>query len=156
MFVTVVADQSFRVEAQSDEQTKAEVLAVLRSMFGKDRVPDPIAFMYPRWTNTPWSYGSYSNWPPGVTIEEHQNLRTNVGRLHFAGEATSTQYFGFLQGAYTEGQLVGNAIAQCAKAGSCPNQPRYERVSVQSRRENFNVEHGWLVDSIIAPKEEAE
>ncbi|KUL81543.1 hypothetical protein ZTR_10061 [Talaromyces verruculosus] len=74
IFVTVVHDQSYRVEAQTDD------------------VPDPIAFMYPRWSLEPWAYGSYSNWPYGVTLEMHQNLRANVGRLYFAGEATSAEY----------------------------------------------------------------
>ncbi|KAL8713292.1 MAG: hypothetical protein Q9220_002491 [cf. Caloplaca sp. 1 TL-2023] len=111
IFVTVVQAQSYVVEAQDDETTKAEVLAVLRDMFGNDTVPDPIAFMYPRWSLEPWAYGSYSNWPPGTTLEMHQNLRANVGRLYFAGEATSTEYFGFLHGAWYEGQAVGQHVA---------------------------------------------
>jgi polyamine oxidase len=96
-FVTVVYMQSYRAEQQSDDVTKAEVMEVLRSMFGKD-IPDPIDFMYPRWSTEPWAYGSYSNWPPGLSLETHQNLRANLGRLWFAGEATSVGYFGFLQG----------------------------------------------------------
>lgn len=68
-------------------------------MFGTD-IPDPIDFMYPRWSTEPWAYGSYSNWPPGLSIETHQNLRANLGRLWFAGEATSAEYFGFLQGIF--------------------------------------------------------
>jgi len=69
-------------------------------MFG-DSIPDPIDFMYPRWSTEPWAYGSYSNWPPGLSLETHQNLRANLGRLWFAGEATSAEYFGFLQGLFT-------------------------------------------------------
>ncbi|KAI9710894.1 MAG: hypothetical protein M1828_002005 [Chrysothrix sp. TS-e1954] len=104
IFVTVVNDQSKKAEAQSDETTKAQVMEVLRQMFGAKNVPEPKAFYYPRWGQTEWAYGSYSNWPTGVTLEQHQNLRANVGRLWFAGEATSAEYFGFLQGAYTEGK----------------------------------------------------
>jgi polyamine oxidase len=58
-FVTVVDAQSYRVEAQSEEQTLREVLAVLRSMFPGVEVPEPIAFMYPRWSLEPWAFGSY-------------------------------------------------------------------------------------------------
>jgi len=99
-FVTVVYAQSYRAEQQSDDATKAEVMSVLRSMFGSD-IPEPIDFMYPRWSTEPWAYGSYSNWPPGLGIETHQNLRANLGRLWFAGEATSAEYFGFLQGMFS-------------------------------------------------------
>lgn len=81
LFVTVVDDQSRRVERQTDAQTRADVMAVLREMFGAANVPDPVAFMYPRWGQTEWAFGSYSNWPVGVTLEEHQNLRANLGNL---------------------------------------------------------------------------
>jgi polyamine oxidase len=96
----IVGPQSYRVESQRDEVTQAQVMAVLRRMFGDD-IPDPINFMYPRWSQEPWAYGSYSNWPPGLSIETHQNLRANLGRLYFAGEATSAEYFAFLQGGST-------------------------------------------------------
>ena len=52
-FVTVVHAQSYVVEAQDDATTKAQVLEVLHDMFGADNVPEPIDFMYPRWTSTP-------------------------------------------------------------------------------------------------------
>jgi polyamine oxidase len=41
----------------------------------------------------------------------HQNLRANVRRLFFAGEHTSAEYFGFLQGAWFEGREAGSRIA---------------------------------------------
>lgn len=100
LVIMVVQSQSFQVELQSDEVTQAQIMSVLRNMFGED-IPDPIAFMYPRWSQIPWSYGSYSNWPPGLTLETHQNLRANLGRLYFAGEATSTEHFAFLHGEST-------------------------------------------------------
>lgn len=59
LFVTVVDAQSYRVEAQSDAQTKVEVLAVLRKMYPDVNIPDPIAFMYPRWSLEPWAFGCY-------------------------------------------------------------------------------------------------
>jgi polyamine oxidase len=97
-FVTIVYSQSYRAEQQADDVTKDEVLKVLRSMFGEGNVPDPLDFMYPRWSLEPWAMGSYSNWPAGMSIETHQNLRANLGRLWFAGEANSVEYYGFLQG----------------------------------------------------------
>lgn len=128
------------------------MLAVLRNMFGKDKVPDPIAFLVPRWSSTPWAYGSYSNWPPGTTIEQHQNLRANVGKLWFAGEATSVPYYGYLQGALTEGQIAGLAVAGCVK-GKCVDQPHYEVVPASSSPQNLNAANGFTVDPTkFAPK----
>lgn len=50
IFATVVGDQSYEVEQQSDEETKAEGLEVLRAMFPDKEIPEPIAFKYPRWS----------------------------------------------------------------------------------------------------------
>lgn len=150
IFVTVVHDQSYRVESQSDEKTKDEVLSVLRDMFGADQVPDPIDFMYPRWSLEPWAHGSYSNWPWGVTLEMHQNLRANIGRLHFAGEATSAEYFGFLQGAWYEGQNAGQTVAACiqgANQSSCIQDQHYAPLHGSTTVNEYDVQNGWTVTS---------
>ena len=146
LFVTVIQEQSYRVESQPDDQTKKEVLAVLRRMYGADNVPEPTAFMYPRWSLEPWAYGSYSNWPPGTTLEMHQNLRANVGRLWFAGEATSAQYYGFLQGAWFEGQAVGESIAACLKR-NCSSERNYRVLHGSTKESEYNAANGWEVTS---------
>ena len=150
-FVTVVQDQSYQAEAQSDEVTKAQVMEVLYKMFGKENVPDPIAFMYPRWSLEPWSYGSYSNWPPSYTLEMHQNLRANVGRLWFAGEATSAEYYGFLHGAYFEGQRAGMAVAECINDNmtACESNAYYPMLHGTTRPAELDVENGWTVSSFL-------
>jgi polyamine oxidase len=83
-----------RVEALSDAEVKNEVMSVVRSMFPNVTIPEPTDFFFPRWNSNPLFRGSYSNWPPSFYIEHLDNLRANVGRLHFAGEATSRKYFG--------------------------------------------------------------
>ena len=149
IFVTVTQEQSYHVEAQDDEQTKEQVLSVLRTMFGAENVPEPIAFLYPRWTLEPWAYGSYSNWPPGTTLEMHQNLRANVGRLYFAGEATSAEYYGYLQAAYFEGQLVGNLIAGCLTSKNCTGggEVHYEQLYGTTNTSQLDLANGWTVSS---------
>ncbi|KAL8651796.1 MAG: hypothetical protein Q9210_003064 [Variospora velana] len=149
IFVTVVQSQSHVVEAQDDETTKQEVLAVLRDMFGAENVPEPIAFMYPRWSLEPWAYGSYSNWPPGTTLEMHQNLRANVDRLYFAGEATSSQYFGFLHGAWFEGQAAGEAIAGLISGVNDTGQVHYETLRGTTVEEEYNAQNGWQVSTFL-------
>ncbi|KAF2018576.1 amine oxidase [Aaosphaeria arxii CBS 175.79] len=113
IFSVMTAEQSQRIEAQDDDVTMQEGLDVLRNMFPDADIPQPIAFFYPRWRDTPWSYGSYSNWPPATTLEMHQDLRANVSdRLFFAGEATSAPYFGYLHGAWFEGIDAGQTVAK--------------------------------------------
>ncbi|KAI4179106.1 MAG: hypothetical protein LQ348_005463, partial [Seirophora lacunosa] len=149
IFVTVVQSQSYVVEAQDDQTTKEEVLAVLRDMFGAENVPEPIAFMYPRWSLEAWAYGSYSNWPPGTTLEMHQNLRANLDRLYFAGEATSSQYFGFLHGAWSEGQAVGEAIAGLIKGVNHTGEVHYETLRGTTDEEEYNAQNGWQASTFL-------
>lgn len=159
IFVTVVGEESYRVEQQTDEQTKDEVVEILRQMYPDVHVPEPTAFLYPRWTKTPWAYGSYSNWPVGTTLEMHQNLRANADRLWFAGEATSAEYFGFLHGAWFEGREAGAQIAAVMK-GECVNlygdgskpicgtRPHYHDLKGTSPLEHYDVLNGWAVSSL--------
>lgn len=146
LIATVVTDQSNAIEKQDDETTKQQVLVVLRQIYGEDAVPEPLDFMYPRWGMTPWAHGSYSNWPPGLTLEGHQNLRANVGRVWFAGEHTSAEFNGYLQGAYFEGQVVGESVAACVNGSyaNCPGGKHYEMLGEISKKEDFTPGNGWF------------
>ncbi|CAK7225626.1 polyamine oxidase1, flavin-containing amine oxidoreductase [Sporothrix eucalyptigena] len=167
LFVTVVGSESYRVEQQSDEVTQAEAMAVLRSMFPNITVPEPTAFLYPRWSLEDWAFGSYSNWPVGMTLEKHQNLRANVGRLWFAGEANSAEYFGFMHGAWFEGREVASRVATVlsgtttkknkskkTKQGGDHNASswdmlRYEVLHGTTTLNEYNYENGWPVSSFV-------
>ncbi|RHZ63441.1 uncharacterized protein CDV56_107482 [Aspergillus thermomutatus] len=151
LVATVVNDQSYRVEAQSNEETQKEVMAVLRSMYGND-IPDPSHLWYKRWTQTPWAFGSYSNWPPATSLQAHQNLRANVGNLFFAGEATSQEFFGYLQGAYFEGKHTGEFIASCLQgSGNCTlsdDQQNYPVLTGVTPYNLYNWDNGWTADTL--------
>ena len=147
-FVTVVQDQSYRAEAQDEEITKQQVLAVLRDMYGSENVPMLTAFMYPRWSLEPWAFGSYSNWPQGTTLEQHQNLRANLSRLYFAGEATSTEYYGFLQGAYYEGQEAAMTVVGCINGtADCGGYAQYDVLHGTTNMTDYNESNGWMITS---------
>ncbi|RSL44106.1 hypothetical protein CEP54_014819 [Fusarium duplospermum] len=146
LFATVVATQAYKVESQSDEETKDQILEVLRSMFPDKHVPEPTDFMYPRWTKTEWAYGSYSNWPVGMTLEKHQNLRANVNRLWFAGEANSAEFFGYMHGAYFEGQEVGERIARIIggnETEKSQQMKKYEVLHGTTTLDEYNDSNGW-------------
>ncbi|KAK0463120.1 uncharacterized protein EV420DRAFT_1618926 [Desarmillaria tabescens] len=119
IFATVTGDWSLRVEALSDQQVQDEVLDVLQKMYPNITIPEPTEFLFPRWNSDPLYRGSYSNWPPSFFSQHHDNLRSNVDRLYFAGEATSQKYFGFLHGAYDEGLKVASVMAECMKGDGC-------------------------------------
>ncbi|KAI0063014.1 amine oxidase [Artomyces pyxidatus] len=129
IFVTVTGDYSERIEALEDDQVQDEVMGVLRSMYPNVTIPDPVAFHFNRWHTDPLYRGSYSNWPPSLFVDHHTNLRATVEeRLWFTGEATSQKYFGFLHGAYYEGEATGDTVAKCIQDQGCAGRPHVEEI----------------------------
>ncbi|KAI9038274.1 putative flavin containing polyamine oxidase [Aspergillus affinis] len=159
IFVTVTSEFAYRAERQSDEQTKSEIMDVLRKMFPEKNVPEPTAFMYPRWSTEPWAFGSYSNWPAGTTLEMHQNLRANADRLWFAGEATSPTYFGFLHGAWFEGQHAGREISRLLRGCKrnelkCGPRTHYDELHGTTPLADYTVVNGWDGNSFVDNNED--
>lgn len=94
-----------------------------------------------------------------MTLEKHQNLRANVERLWFAGEANSAEYFGFMHGAWFEGREIGERVAAAllanatSKKGShhntSKNMARYEVLHGTTKLDEYNYENGWPVSSFL-------
>ncbi|KAH9038426.1 amine oxidase [Lactarius hengduanensis] len=119
IFATVTGDFSKRIEAMTDAQVQSEVMQVLRAMFPKVTVPEPTAFLFPRWFSDPLYRGSYSTWAPSFVPQHLMNLGAPLGNLWFAGEATSEKYFGYLHGAYFEGEAAASQVVRCIKGQQC-------------------------------------
>lgn len=79
-----------------------------------------------------------------------------MGRLFFAGEATSQEFFGYLHGAYYEGHSVGEIIATCIQdPGNCTDedgQARYKTLTGVTPYDMYNDENGWFVDTFLEKK----
>jgi hypothetical protein len=80
----------------TDAQVQSEVMEVLQTMFPNVTIPEPTAFLFPRWFSDPLYRGSYTTWPQSFSSEHLINLAAPLGNLWFAGEATSEKYFGTL------------------------------------------------------------
>ncbi|KAF7192187.1 Polyamine oxidase 1 [Pseudocercospora fuligena] len=159
MFVTVTEEQAYRVERQSNEETQAEIMVVLKEMFPNITIPEPTAILYPRWSQEPWARGSYSYWPPSTSLQMHQNLRANVGRMFYAGEHISGQFYGFLHGSWYSGREMGERVAglhgkKClGSAGepdieACGELKHYEILEGVTPEQDYDTENGWAIDSV--------
>ncbi|PSC69507.1 amine oxidase [Micractinium conductrix] len=97
-----VADRALEMEGWTDEEIRDEAMAVLRSIYGQD-IPDPTQFFFTRWGGDGFAAGSYSyfavNNPKSIT----DTLAEPVGRILFAGEATSNTHPASVNGAYLSG-----------------------------------------------------
>ncbi|EDO45214.1 predicted protein [Nematostella vectensis] len=112
LHVTVTGDEALRVEGQSDEETKAEIMRELRKVYGSD-IPEPIDFFYSRWSRNNFTRGSFPNVMIGTTKEDFHNLQGNVKSLYFAGDATEYEWWGFVQSAYLSGRRKATEILKC-------------------------------------------
>ncbi len=108
------ADMGRAIEAWTDEAIVASALRTLRTIFGP-AIPQPVAYQITRWGADPFARGSYSFNALGATPAMRDDLAQSVGgRLFFAGEATSRQYFGTVHGAYLSGLKAAQDLLQAA------------------------------------------
>ena len=69
-----------------------------------------LAIYYYRWSQDQFTQGSFSEPVVGFTSEDFNKLGQNLGRLYFGGEATSSEWYGYMQGAYLTGEEKGKLI----------------------------------------------
>ncbi len=98
------------VERRPDAEIRAEVMDILRTMFGAN-APEPLQCLVTRWSADPYAYGAYSFTGTGVEPEDFDNLAGPVGeRLYFAGEHATFAYHGTVHGAQLSGIAAAKAI----------------------------------------------
>lgn len=104
------ADRGREIEALSDEAIVASAMETLKTIFGES-IPEPTGFQVTRWGQDPYAFGSYSFNSVGSTPEMRDTLAEALEeRLFFAGEATSSAYFGTAHGALLSGLDVAKQI----------------------------------------------
>ncbi len=103
---------SDELDKKSDDEIKAEGLGVLEEMY-KGMVPDPsqVDVLVSRWSQDPFTRGSYSYTPVGATMSDYDVLTEPVeNRVFFAGEATTKYFPALVNGAYVTGIREANRI----------------------------------------------
>lgn len=106
------AAEAERLEALSDEAVVDEALAALRTIFDREgvTVPTPTDALVSRWGRDPYSRGAYSYLPVGACEDDRAELARAEGRLHFAGEHTSTASPATIHGAYLSGRRAADEV----------------------------------------------
>jgi len=100
---------------QSDEEVKQAALATLRKMFGGNKVPEPEAFVFPRWLTDPWAMGGYTYPAIGSPPEDHgEHARPLGNRVFFAGEATEPVEYGTVHAALWSAEQTAEALFKAA------------------------------------------
>mmetsp|Transcript_35767 Transcript_35767/g.111637 ORF Transcript_35767/g.111637 Transcript_35767/m.111637 type:complete len:494 (+) Transcript_35767:69-1550(+) len=109
LMVTVVQQDSRRVESQLKNVTVSEMQAVLKSLYGEG-IPEPTDVLVPRWQSNPAFRGCWSNVAIGATKSDFEMMQRRTGGLFFAGEATDYDYNGFVAGGFNSGRQVAEQV----------------------------------------------
>ena len=96
-------------------EREAAVLDELVTLFGDD-AGDSIGYREVLWADEPWIAGCTSPLPPGVLTSVGSALRVPVGRVHWAGTETATQWTGYMDGAVRAGQRAALEVADALAA----------------------------------------
>ena len=115
------------MENVSDDVIIGRSIAVLKSIFGNNAVPQPREAVVTRWRADPWSRGSYSYVAAGSSGNDYDLMATpvtptpivpgappqanNLPRLFFAGEHTIRNYPATVHGALLSGLREAGRIA---------------------------------------------
>ena len=105
------ADPATQIEGLGDDDTIAAAHDALRAMFGA-RFPAPIAAQITRWGQDRHALGSYSFNAVGTGPATRHALAGADwdGHIWFAGEATSSDYFGTAHGAVLSGREAARQV----------------------------------------------
>jgi monoamine oxidase len=104
------ADSGARLgQLRSESDRIGQALTWLRALVGKS-VPAPLAARSVDWSSDPWALGGYaSRRAPGGWVAAPDLFRS-LGRLHFAGTETATEWRSFMEGALQSAERAAGAV----------------------------------------------
>ena len=104
-------DEGRRVEDLSDAEIQDEIMVAFDEMFGVGVVPPHTGFLVSRWDADPYSQGAYSFHALGSGPADRSALAEAMGgKVYWAGEATSRDFFATTHGAVQSGRDAGAAV----------------------------------------------
>jgi monoamine oxidase len=111
ILVAFLAGNNARGMARIDAADRRRaVLDSLVTFFGS-RAAKPRDYVEMDWSTREWILGCYgAHFGPGVWSAYGRALRTPVGRLHWAGTETATEWIGYMEGAVQSGQRAAQEV----------------------------------------------
>jgi monoamine oxidase len=108
------------LRASAQERRQGVVDSFVR--YVGERARDVEQYVEMSWSSEPWTRGCYAGYlPPGVWSDYGPELRTPVGRVHWAGTETATVWNGYIDGAVRSGSRA--ALEVLESTGTAPQVP---------------------------------
>ncbi|HET6360700.1 MAG TPA: FAD-dependent oxidoreductase, partial [Gemmatimonadota bacterium] len=77
------------------------------------KAADTAGYIDKDWSADPWTRGCPTGIaPPGVLITHGPALRAPVGRIHWAGTETATEWTGYMDGAIQSGERAADEVLE--------------------------------------------
>jgi len=116
--VSFIVGRPAREWGARDEGERRElVLSTLRRLFG-DAAGQPTHYLEKDWSADPWTRGCPTGFaPPGVLTDLGRDLRHPVGRIHWAGTETATEWTGYMEGAMQAAERAAAEIDERLRRG---------------------------------------
>ncbi len=106
----IVGGPARKLRRRAPDERRSEVLAALARLFGPVAA-QPTAYIEQDWHDEPWSGGCpVAVFAPGRFAAAADTLRAPVGRIHFAGTETATEWAGYIEGALAAGERVAREV----------------------------------------------
>jgi monoamine oxidase len=108
----VMGDEARLFSSRPPAERKAAVLDSLGNMFG-DKARTPKEYVEFDWSAEEWSRGCpVANMVPGAMLSCGEALRAAIGRIHWAGTETATEWTGYMEGALQSGERAAREVRE--------------------------------------------
>jgi monoamine oxidase len=92
------------------EERRRTIVTALENLFGRDAA-DPTDYVEQDWSQETWTRGCPTGFTtPGTLSAFGSSLREPVGRIHWAGTETATQWAGYMEGAIVSGERAAGEV----------------------------------------------
>lgn len=107
----IVSNKARTWSEQDASDRREQVLGAFARYFG-DQATSPVEYIEQVWSNEAWSAGCYAgNMTPGTMTGYGDVLRAPLGRIHWAGTETATQWCGYMDGAIRSGERAAAEVS---------------------------------------------
>ncbi len=108
----IEAGPARELAAVPDEERRRQVIECFVRYFGEE-ARAPTLYLDKAWAEDEWARGCYvANMPPGSWGDFGPWLRRPIGRLHWAGTETATEWNGYIDGAVQAGERAADEVIQ--------------------------------------------
>ncbi|KAK3093421.1 hypothetical protein FSP39_015503 [Pinctada imbricata] len=107
----ILAGRAKTCVALTKEERRDRICKLYARVFDTDQALKWVHYEELNWLAEQWSGGCYSAMmPPGFLTTFGRELRKPVGRIHFAGTETATEWSGYMEGAVQAGERAAREI----------------------------------------------